>query len=177
MSGVATWNPWESWKPVTVKWIKVDISKEDLARFTRRSNLSGLCQSISFPAAFAITGFLAWLAFAEKHYVLFALVLLVHGTFYAFFGSALHELSHKHGLFQQVPEHSDDLSLWMALLAVQSIPLPAEPPLLSPPVYAASRQRRRRYAQLSASQRPADFWTCSSAFSTSRPWFKTSAAS
>ena len=94
MDEVKTWNPFESWKPATVKWIKVNISREDLARFTQRSNLSGLCQAIPFLLLFAVTGFLAYLTLANKHYVLFGLVLLVHGTFYGFFGSALHELSH-----------------------------------------------------------------------------------
>src|ERR1035437_5702483 len=94
MSEVKTWNPWESWKPVTVKWIKVDINKEDMARFTRRSNVLGLCQAIPFLLLFAVTGFLAYHTFVHKHYVLFAMILLVHGTFYGFFGSALHELSH-----------------------------------------------------------------------------------
>ncbi len=94
MSEVKTWNALESWKPVTVKWIKVDISMEDLTRFTRRSNVMGFCHAIPFLLLFAVTGFLAWLAFATGHYVLFAAALLLHGTFYGFFGSALHELSH-----------------------------------------------------------------------------------
>lgn len=89
-----TWNPLTDWKPVDVNWIKVDIGKEDLARFTQRSNVKGALQAGGFLALLAVTGTVAYYAFSHAHWVLMAVALYAHGTFYSRFGDALHELSH-----------------------------------------------------------------------------------
>ena len=36
------WNPLTEWKHVEIPWARVKISKEDLARFTRKRNVKGL---------------------------------------------------------------------------------------------------------------------------------------
>lgn len=94
MDKPATWNPLTDWKHTDIKWIKVDISKEDLRRFTKRSDLKGLLQSVGFLLVFVVTGGLACFSFSVRNWVLFALSLYLHGTLYGFFGDALHELSH-----------------------------------------------------------------------------------
>ena len=94
MSHPRTWNPYTDWKHVDVKWIKIDISKEDLKRFTTRSNFKGLCQTVGFLIFIAATGAFAYWAFAQKHWIVLAIALYIHGTFYKHFGTAIHELGH-----------------------------------------------------------------------------------
>jgi fatty acid desaturase len=89
-----TWNPLTEWKHTDVDWIRVNISREDLKRFTTRSDLKGLAYAMGFLLLIAATGTLAYMAFARGLWLLLALALYVHGSFYAFFGNALHELSH-----------------------------------------------------------------------------------
>jgi len=89
-----TWNPFEDWKHIDVPWIRVKISPEDLRRFTRRSNFWGLLQTLGFLALVTATGALAYYAFLNRRWGWMAAALYVHGTFYSFFGPALHELGH-----------------------------------------------------------------------------------
>ncbi len=90
----ATWNPLAEWKHTDIDWIRIDISREDLRRFTTRSDWKGLAYTLGFLLLIGATGTLAYLAFARRAWVLLALALYVHGTFYGFFGNALHELGH-----------------------------------------------------------------------------------
>lgn len=94
MDSVATWNPLTEWKHVDINWVKVRINPEDLRRFTQRSDVKGLCQSIGFLLLLSATGTLAYRAFTRERWLLMAAALYFHGTFYARFGDALHELSH-----------------------------------------------------------------------------------
>lgn len=48
MTETAGWNPLTDWKDVKIDWVRVDISPEDLRRFTKRSDFKGLCQSLGF---------------------------------------------------------------------------------------------------------------------------------
>lgn len=94
MAGVAAWNPFEEWKHREINWVRVDISKEDLLRFTKRSNAKGLFQALGFLAIVAATGGLAWWAFMGQQWVLMVLALYLHGVVYGHFGDAIHELDH-----------------------------------------------------------------------------------
>ena len=94
MTAPATWNPLTDWKPVEIKWVKVEISPEDLRRFTQRSNIKGLCQSLGYLLLLGATGGLSYEALLHGHWALLAVGLYAHGTFYSRFGDALHELSH-----------------------------------------------------------------------------------
>jgi len=94
MSAPAAWNPLTDWKRTDIDWIKVDISKEDLRRFTKRSNVKGFCQAVGFLLLIATTGGLSYLAFSSGHWILMAVALYIHGTCYSHFGDALHELGH-----------------------------------------------------------------------------------
>jgi fatty acid desaturase len=94
MNQVKTWNPLTDWRQTKIDWIRVNITREDLKRFTKRSNVKGLLYSLGFLLLIGATGTLTYLAFAARQWVLMAVGLYVHGAFYAFFGNALHELSH-----------------------------------------------------------------------------------
>ncbi len=94
MSQTVVWNPLTDWKHVDIPWIRVNISRDDLRRFTARSTPRGLLQAGGFLLLIAATGVLCWLSFIHGYWGLLAAAFLVHGTFYAFFGNALHELSH-----------------------------------------------------------------------------------
>jgi fatty acid desaturase len=94
MNQIATWNPLTSWRHRTIDWIRVNISREDLKRFTKRSDIKGLTYSLAFLLLIGATGGFSYFAFANGYWGLLVLGLYVHGTFYNFFGNALHELSH-----------------------------------------------------------------------------------
>ncbi len=94
MKETKTWNPFTDWRHTDIEWIKVDISREDLGRFTKRSNIKGLLYAFSFLLLIVATSSLAYYAFSQGYWVLLAFALLIHGAFYSFFGNALHELSH-----------------------------------------------------------------------------------
>jgi fatty acid desaturase len=94
MAEATMWNPLTDWRHSDIVWIRVDISREELGSFTKRSNVKGLCHVLGFLFLVAATGSLSYLAFSRGYWVLLALCLAVHGTFYSFFGNALHELSH-----------------------------------------------------------------------------------
>lgn len=88
------WNPLTDWKHVDIPWVRVKISPEDVRRFTKRSNVKGLAQSLGFLLLLAATGSLAAYGLVQRRWVLMAAALYAHGTFYSRFGDALHELIH-----------------------------------------------------------------------------------
>ena len=94
MEHPAAWNPLKEWKHTDVDWVRVDISQEDMRRFTQRSNLKGLCHALGFLMLVAATGTWAYWAFSQGHWVLMAAALYFHGMIYKHFGDALHELGH-----------------------------------------------------------------------------------
>ena len=94
MSQALTWNPLTEWKHTDIEWIRVGISRDDLRRFTTRSTVRGLLQTLAFLLLVAATGTLSYLAFSRGYWVLLAVALIVHGTFYSFFPNSLHELCH-----------------------------------------------------------------------------------
>ena len=94
MEATSQWNPLTDWRHTDIAWIKVNISREDLGRFTKRSNVKGLLYSLGFLLLIGATGCLSYYSFSQKYWVLLAFCLYIHGTFYTMFGAALHELSH-----------------------------------------------------------------------------------
>ncbi len=88
------WDPFLNWQPVSVKWVKVDIAKEDLKRFQERSNIKGLVQTFLFLLIIASTAFLSYFSFLNHYWLLLALGLYLHGTVYGHFGDGIHELIH-----------------------------------------------------------------------------------
>lgn len=94
MSHPATWNPLTDWKPAKVDWVRVDITPEQLRKYTERSNIKGLLHAIGFLLIVGATASLSYFAFLQQNWVLLAVALYIHGTIYGFFGNALHELCH-----------------------------------------------------------------------------------
>lgn len=94
MDAPAAWNPLTDWQDRKIDWIRVNIDRADLRRFTTRSTFKGLCHAVGFLLVVAATGSLAWLAFSGGHWILLVPALYLHGIVYGFFGDALHELSH-----------------------------------------------------------------------------------
>ncbi len=88
------WNPFDDWKQTDIDWIRVNISKEDLKRFTQRSNIKGLVHAIGFLLLLAATGTCAYWSFLEGRWILMAVALYFHGMIYKHFGDALHEITH-----------------------------------------------------------------------------------
>ena len=91
---VRKWNPLTEWRHVDIPWVRVNISKEDLARFTKRSNLKGLLHAVPFLLLMGAMGTLCYWAFSQRLWVLMGIALYFHGTFFGFFANGLHELSH-----------------------------------------------------------------------------------
>ena len=79
MEHPAAWNPLKEWKHTDVDWVRVDISQEDMRRFTQRSNLKGLCHALGFLMLVAATGTWAYWAFSQGHWVLMVAALYFHG--------------------------------------------------------------------------------------------------
>jgi fatty acid desaturase len=94
MAKLPIWDPFTDWRHTDTKWIKVDISKEDMKRFTKRSNLKGLLQTFSFLFIIAFTAFISYYAFTARNWILLAVGLYFHGMIYRHFGNGIHELTH-----------------------------------------------------------------------------------
>ena len=94
MSHPAAWNPLTEWKHQDIDWVKVEISKDDLQKFTKRNNLKGLFHAVGFLLLVAATGGCAWWAFSQQHWIVMTAALYLHGIIYGHFGDALHELGH-----------------------------------------------------------------------------------
>ena len=63
MDNKSIWNALTDWKKTDIHWEKIQVSPEDMKRFTQRNDVKGLCHALGFLAFFAVTGGLAWLAF------------------------------------------------------------------------------------------------------------------
>ena len=94
MNASKKWDPQTDWNKAEIKWDKIEISKEDFKRFTKRSDAKALAQVFGFLLIFTVTGGVAWWAMSRQLWVLMALALYLHGSFYGYFGSAQHELGH-----------------------------------------------------------------------------------
>ena len=94
MEKLPVWDPFLNWHPANIKWIRVNISKEDMKQFTERSDVKGLIQTFSFLLIIAVTGALSYYAFTAQNWILLAVGLYLHGVIYGHFGSGIHELTH-----------------------------------------------------------------------------------
>jgi fatty acid desaturase len=94
MAKLPVMNPFMEWRHTDIKWIRVNISKEDQKRFIKRSNLKGLIQTFSFLFIIAVTAFISYYAFTVRNWILLAVGLYLHGMLYRHFPSGIHELAH-----------------------------------------------------------------------------------
>ena len=78
----------------SIVWHRSPIERQLLARLTRKSDLRGLAQTCGFLGVVALTGGTAY--YSGEHWPWYAtlVLLLVHGTCWAFVSNALHEFSH-----------------------------------------------------------------------------------
>jgi fatty acid desaturase len=77
-----------------VRWYRVPLDREKMRELARRTDGEGLLQSLGFLLLLAVTGTAAWLAWGRLPWYLVALILFVHGTFFAFLLNGFHELVH-----------------------------------------------------------------------------------
>lgn len=82
-----------SHKP-TIHWYRCSVSREDLARLNKRSNLKAAFQTCGYLGLLAVTGTAAAVAAGRIHWSLVLVLLFVHGTGYAFIINGFHELVH-----------------------------------------------------------------------------------
>ncbi|OBV40940.1 fatty acid desaturase [Janthinobacterium psychrotolerans] len=80
-----------------VDWYRSPLKKEQLAWFSRRSDMQGALHVAAHLLLLCITASLAYGAFLGQHYGWALLALFFHGTFYSFLGwaGAGHELMHR----------------------------------------------------------------------------------
>lgn len=94
MNRPAPWDPFESWTDRKIDWLKPEIAKGDLKKFTKRSNLKGGLHVFGFLSYFFLVGTWAYISFLNRAWLSMALALYCYGAFYFHFGDALHELGH-----------------------------------------------------------------------------------
>lgn len=69
MAKLPSWDPYLGWRHTDIRWEKINISKEDLKRFTRRSDGKGLLQTFSFLLFIAVTVFFSYYAFSTRNWI------------------------------------------------------------------------------------------------------------
>lgn len=94
MAKLPVWDPFVDWHHADIGWIRVNIAKEDMKKFTERSNGKGLLQTFSFLAIIAVTASVSYYAFTVHNWILLAVGLYLHGMIYVHFGAGIHELTH-----------------------------------------------------------------------------------
>lgn len=77
-----------------INWCWVPIDRQVLASLTRRSNLLGALQSGGFLAVLGSTAVTVCYSAAHWNWDLTIVLLLIHGTCWAFLSNAFHEFSH-----------------------------------------------------------------------------------
>lgn len=77
-----------------INWYRSPVERELLAALNQRSDAKGLLQTGGHLGLLLATGALAWYASAQGMWLIFAAVLFLHGTFYAFLLNGFHELCH-----------------------------------------------------------------------------------
>ena len=77
-----------------ILWYRVPVSREELARLNRRSDLKGLAQSLGFLGVLAASGSLAFFSAAHWPWWVTVSLTFMHGTFWAFLVNGFHELCH-----------------------------------------------------------------------------------
>jgi len=78
-----------------ISWYRSPVSREVLAAVNQRSDAKGLAQSLGHLGLLVLTGAAAWYASIHFSWPIFVLLLLLHGTLFAFLLNAFHELCHK----------------------------------------------------------------------------------
>jgi fatty acid desaturase len=78
-----------------ITWYRSPVPRHELANLNQRSDWKGLAQTLSHLGLLALSGAAAWIASTSRLWGAFALILLIHGTCWAFLLNGFHELCHK----------------------------------------------------------------------------------
>jgi fatty acid desaturase len=78
-----------------ITWYRSPVSREDLAALNQRSDGKGLAQTLGHLGLLVLSGSAAWYASERLPLVVFLMLLLLHGTIWAFLLNGFHELVHK----------------------------------------------------------------------------------
>ena len=78
-----------------IPWYRSPVSAADLAMLNERSNWKGVLQSTGHLGILIATGACTWLSIGKAPVLVVLMLLLLHGTFYAFLVNGFHELCHK----------------------------------------------------------------------------------
>lgn len=77
-----------------INWYRSPVERDLLAALNQRSDGKGLLQTLGHLGLLLLTGATAWYASLQGMWLLFAALLFLHGTFYAFLLNGFHELCH-----------------------------------------------------------------------------------
>ena len=77
-----------------INWYRSPVERDLLAALNQRSDGKGLLQALGHLGLLLLTGAAAWYASVQGMWLLFAVVLFLHGTIYAFLLNGFHELCH-----------------------------------------------------------------------------------
>jgi len=77
-----------------IDWYRSPVERDLLAALNQRSDWKGLRQTLGHLGILLVTGSAAWYASTQGLWLLFGLVLFLHGTVYAFLLNGFHELCH-----------------------------------------------------------------------------------
>jgi fatty acid desaturase len=78
-----------------IAWYRSPLDREALASLNQRSDRQGLLQTLGHLGLLVSSGAAAWYAAGRFPVAVLLLILLLHGTFWAFLLNAFHELCHK----------------------------------------------------------------------------------
>ena len=81
-------------KAPRIAWYRSPVDRETLMALNQRSDWKGLLQTCGYLGVLLLTGSAAWFAAGQGTWILLLLILLLHGTCYAFLLNAFHELCH-----------------------------------------------------------------------------------
>lgn len=81
-------------KAQKINWYRSPLDRDTLAALNQRSDWKGLRQTLGHLGLLVLTGAAAWVAAAQSSWPVLLLILLVHGTIFAFLLNGFHELCH-----------------------------------------------------------------------------------
>lgn len=81
-------------KAQKINWYRSPLDRDTLAALNQRSDWKGLRQTLGHLGLLVLTGAAAWYAAAHLSWPVLLLILLVHGTIFAFLLNGFHELCH-----------------------------------------------------------------------------------
>jgi fatty acid desaturase len=82
-------------RKTTISWYRSPVTRETLDKLNQRSDLQGFIQTFGHLGLLALTGVAAAYSAGRWPFPIVLLLVLLHGTFYAFLLNGFHEFVHK----------------------------------------------------------------------------------